>query len=198
VTPHQALALGVRLFAIWYALVVVREVFAFLTMSRPQLDPQELTVVAVVSVVSVALLLILWFFPKSIARGLLPPTSTDAPTQALSYQRWFTLGTALLGLWFVASSIAPILRNLSVMYVFRPELINSEDVRSLRVGLLYYAVELALGLCLLFGATGVRKLIWRIRHAGSLEPSNSTPHTDARASSVPNQPPPARAGERER
>ncbi len=48
---------------------------------------------------------------------------------------WFTLGIALLGLWFVASSITPILRNLSVMYVFRPELINSEGVRSLRVGL---------------------------------------------------------------
>jgi hypothetical protein len=134
-------------------------------MSRPPLDPDALVVVIVGSIVSAILLLILWFFPKSIARGLLPH-STDAPTQTLSYQMWFTLGTALLGLWFVASSITPILRNLSVMYVFRPELINSEDVRSLRVGLLYYAVELVLGLCLLSGATGIRKLIWRIRNAG--------------------------------
>jgi hypothetical protein len=164
-TPHQALALGVRLFAVWYALVIVREVFGFLMMSRPPLDTDALVVVIVGSIVSAILLLILWFFPRSIARGLLPH-STDAPTQTLSYQMWFTLGTALLGLWFVASSITPILRNLSVMYVFRPELINSEDVRSLRVGLLYYAVELVLGLCLLFGATGIRKLIWRIRNAG--------------------------------
>jgi len=79
---------------------------------------------------------------------------------------WFTLGTALIGLWFVASAITPILRNLSVLYVFRPELTNPEDLRSLRVGLLYYVAELVLGLCLLFGATGVRKLIWRIRNAG--------------------------------
>jgi len=165
VTPHETLALGVRLFAVWYALVIVREVLGFLTMSRPPLDPDALVVVIVGSIVSAILLLILWFFPKSIARGLLPH-STDAPTQTLSYQMWFTLGTALLGLWFVASSITPILRNLSVMYVFRPELINSEDVRSLRVGLLYYAVELVLGLCLLSGATGIRKLIWRIRNAG--------------------------------
>jgi hypothetical protein len=164
-TPQQALALGVRLFAVWYALVIVREVFGFLAMPRPPLDSQELTVVIVGVVVSVVLLLVLWFFPKSIARGLLP-NSTDAPSQALSYQMWFALGTALLGLWFVASSITPILRNLSVMYVFRPELINSEDARSLRVGLLYYAVELLLGLCLLFGATGIRKLIWRIRNVG--------------------------------
>jgi hypothetical protein len=79
---------------------------------------------------------------------------------------WFTLGTALLGLWFVASAITPILRNLSVMYLFRPELLNPEDIRALRSGLFYYGVEMALGLVLLFGATGIRKLIWRIRNAG--------------------------------
>jgi hypothetical protein len=80
---------------------------------------------------------------------------------------WFTLGTALLGLWFVASAITPMLRNLSVMYLLRPELISPEEIRSLRLGLLYYSVELVLGLCLLFGATGIRKLVWRIRNAGS-------------------------------
>ncbi len=136
-----------------------------MTSWRPQDESNALGVLIGGSVLSAIFLLILWFFPKSIARGLLPH-SPDAPTQTLSYQMWFTLGTALLGLWFVASSITPILRNLSVMYVFRPELINPEDIRSLRVGLLYYAVELVLGLCLLFGATGIRKLIWRIRNAG--------------------------------
>ena len=163
-TPHQALALGVRLFVVWSALAIVREVFAFMTSWRPQADSNALVFVIGGSVLSALVLLILWFFPKSIARELLP-SATDAPTQTLSYQMWFTLGTALLGLWFVASAITPILRNLSVMYLFRPELINPEDIRSLRSGLLYYGVELLIGLGLLFGATGIRKLIWRIRNA---------------------------------
>jgi hypothetical protein len=51
------------------------------------------------------------------------------------------------------------------MYLFRPELINPEDIQSLRSGLLYYGVELLIGLGLLFGATGIRKLIWRMRNA---------------------------------
>jgi len=165
VTPHQALALGVRLFVVWCALAIVREVFAFMTSWRPQADSNALAFLMGGSVLSAIVLLILWFFPKSIARGLLP-YSTDAPTQTMSYQMWFTLGTALLGLWFVASAITPILRNLSVMYLFRPELINPEDLRSLRSGLLYYGVEIVLGLCLLFGATGIAKLVWRIRNAG--------------------------------
>ena len=164
-TPHQALALGVRLFAIWCGLAIVREVVAFMTSWQPQDGSGGLVVVAGATVLSGIFLLLLWFFPRAIARGLLPH-STDAPTQAPSYQMWFTLGTALLGLWFVASAITPILRNLSVMYVFRPELINPEDVRSLRVGLVYYAVELLIGLGLLFGATGIRKLIWRMRNVG--------------------------------
>ena len=79
---------------------------------------------------------------------------------------WFTLGTALIGLWFVASAFAPILRNLSVMYVFRSELVNPEDLRSLREGIFYYSIELVIGLCLLFGATGIRKFVWRLRNVG--------------------------------
>lgn len=163
-TPHQALALGVRLFVVWYALVILRELAVFLTSWRPLNDSTALVVVIVGFVLSAAVLLVLWFFPKSIARGLLPHSS-DTPAQSLSYQMWFTLGTALLGLWLVASAITPILRNLSVMYVFRPELINAEDMRSLRVGLFYYVIELVLGLCLLFGATGISKLVGRIRNA---------------------------------
>jgi hypothetical protein len=164
VTPQQALALGVRLFAVWYALVIVRELVAFLTSWRPPDDSHALGIVIGGSVVALIILFILWFFPKSIAHGLLPQSS-DVPTQTSSYQMWFTLGIALIGLWFVASAIAPILRNLSVMYVFKSELTNFEDLRSLRAGLLYYVVELVLGLCLLFGATGIRKLILRIRNA---------------------------------
>jgi len=116
-------------------------------------------------VLCVVVLLVLWFVPKSIARGLLPVAS-DVQTQSLSYELWFTLGTMLLGLWFAASAIIPILRNVSVLTVFRPELVNAEDLRSLRVGTLYYVAELVLGLCLLFGAASIRKLIWWARNAG--------------------------------
>jgi hypothetical protein len=70
-------------------------------------------------------------------------------------------------LWFVASAVAPILRNLSVMYIFRSELTNPEDLRQLQVGIFYYLVELVLGLGLLFGATGIMKFVWWARRAGT-------------------------------
>ena len=163
-TPHQTLALGVRLFAIWYALVIVREAVTFILWSPPY-DSRALALVIGAAILSGLILLALWFFPKSIARGLLPHSS-DVPTQMSSHQMWFTLGAALIGLWFAASAIAPILRNLSVMYVFRPELVNAEDLRSLREGLFYRVIELLVGLGLLFGATGIRKFVWWARNAG--------------------------------
>ena len=162
-TTHEALAVGVRLFAIWCALIIVREIVAFLISWRSPDDVSSIVLVIGGFVVAMVVLLFLWKFPKSIARGLLPHSS-EVPMQSSSYQMWFTLGTALIGLWFVASSIAPILRNLSIMYIFRPELTNPENLRSLRVGLLYYVIELVLGLCLLFGATGIRKIVWRVRN----------------------------------
>lgn len=164
-TPHQTLALGVRLFAIWFALVVLREGVASITTWRSMDDSHALAIAIGIFLVTSVILLILWFFPKSIARGLLPHSKEES-TPALSYQMWLTLGTALIGLWFVASSIAPILRNLSAMYLFQSELLNLESLRLLRQGILYYVVELVLGLGLLFGATGIAKLILWVRNAG--------------------------------
>jgi hypothetical protein len=116
-------------------------------------------------VVSAIVLVLLWFFPKSVAQGLLPHTS-QRPTEMSSYDMWFTVGIALMGLWFTVSAVAPILRNLSEMLFLRSELINQEDLRSLRLGLIYYLIELVLGLCLLFGAPGIRKLVLKVRRAG--------------------------------
>ena len=164
--PHQALALGVRLFVIWFALVTLREVLAFFGTWRSSDDSQLLFVIGGL-IVTGAILFGLWRFPKSIARGLLPsPSSNDVPMKESSYQMWFALGTALIGLWFIASAVAPILRNLSVMYIFRSELTNPEDLRQLRVGIFYYLVELVLGFALLFGATGIMKFVWWARRAG--------------------------------
>jgi hypothetical protein len=162
-TPHQALALAVRLFAVWYALVITREFVAFFASWRPQDDPQTVALVIGASVFSALILAVLWFFPRSIARGLLP-LSSDAPAQPSSQEAWFTLGTTLLGLWIVASAIPAILRNLTVMYLFQSERM---DMSGLRSGLLYYGIELLIGLCLVFGAAGIRRFIWWARNVGS-------------------------------
>jgi|SRR5882724_5281951 len=161
-TPHQALALAVRLFAIWYALVIARELLAFLLSWHTRNDPQMIALAVGGTVISAFILLGLWFFPRSIARGLLPIAS-EVPAQPSSQEMWFTLGTMLIGVWVVASAVPPILRNLTVMYLFQSELARMSDLRG---SLVYYVIELLVGLSLIFGAARIRRFIWWVRHAG--------------------------------
>ena len=164
-TPHQALALSVRLFVVWFALVTLRVAFVFFGNWRSFEGYDVLWVVIGGFVVTAGILFALWRFPNPIARGLLPDTN-DVPAQTASYRKWFTLVAALIGLWFVASAIAPVLRNLSVMYIFQPELTYPERSRQLQVGIFYYLVEASVGLCLLFGANAVTRFVWWVRRAG--------------------------------
>lgn len=164
-TPHQTLAVAVRLFAILLALYAGREFLGFYIAGRERDEAYVLPIVAVASVLTVVLVAVLWFFPKSIARGLLP-LSGDTPAKASAPDEWLAFGSALIGLWLVASAVAPLIRNLLVMYIFRSE---SMDKSGLTSGLLYYALQFAVGTALIFGANGVKKFIAWARTAGTRE-----------------------------
>ena len=118
----------------------------------------------------------LWLFPRSIARGLLP-LSSDTPAKPSVPDMWLAIGSALIGLWLVASAFPALTRNLLVLYIFRLESMDKSGVMS---GLLYYAVQLIVGAALIFGANGIRNFISWARTAGTAEPSNSVVESDAR------------------
>lgn len=166
-TPHQTLAVAVRLFAILLALYAGREFLGFYIAGRERDDADALPVVAVASVLTIALVIVLWFFPKSIARGLLP-LPNDAPAKASAPDVWLAVGSSLIGLWLVASAVTPLMRNLLVMYIFRSE---SMDKSGLTSGLLYYALQFVVGAALIFGANGIKNFICWARTTGTREPS---------------------------
>src|SRR5262245_59568162 len=114
-TPHQTLTVAVRLFAILVALYLLRELVAWFP---PGQGEQPYGLMAMVYVPMVIGLVILWFFPRTIARGLLPPSS-DAPGQPATPETWFAVGSCLIGLWLMASAVPALLRNSLVMYLFR-------------------------------------------------------------------------------
>jgi hypothetical protein len=161
-TPNQILAVAVRLFAIWFAIYVAREMLGLYVSGRERGDPYSLAIVATVSILAVLFLVVLWLFPKTIARGLLA-VSSDAPAQPASPEIWFAMGTSLIGLWAMASAVPALVRNSLVMYLFRSESVDMSDLRS---GMLYYLVQFVVGLGLIFGANGIRKFIWWARNAG--------------------------------
>ena len=130
---------------------------------RDRVDAYSNTIAATISTLAVLVVIWLWFFPRTIARGLLP-LSSDAPARPSAPDTWIAVGSSLIGLWLFASAVPALTRNALVVYLFRSE---SMDMSGLRSGLLYYSIQLALGLALIFGANGVKRIIVWARHAGT-------------------------------
>ena len=161
-TPNQTLAVAVRLFAIVFVIYVVRELLAFYVSGLPRGDTYLLPIVASVSVLASLFVVVLWFFPKTIARGLLS-SSGEGPVQASPPDVWFATGSCLIGLWLMASALPALLRNPFVLYFFRNDPV---DLSSLHSGLLYYSIQFVVGIGLLFGANGLRKVFLWARNVG--------------------------------
>jgi hypothetical protein len=161
-TPHQALTVAVRLFAIIVALYVLREMAAFFIADVDQKDGFP-AIAVVFTVLTVILVIVLWFFPRSIARNLLP-LSSDTPAPPSQPDAWIAAGASLIGLWLIADALPGLMRNSLLMLLFRSE---PMDMSGLRSGLLYYGLRFIVGVALLFGANGIKRLIVWARHAGS-------------------------------
>ena len=161
-SPHNATAIAVRLFAVWLAVYVAREMLAFYLEGSRQNDLYSLPIALAVSVLAGLFVVVLWFFPRTIARGLLSSTNADA-TPAASLDTWLAMGCALIGLWLLSSALPALIRNSVFLYLSRS---GNVDTTNLRYGLFYYFVELIMAVWLILGANGFRRIFWWARNAG--------------------------------
>lgn len=70
-SPHQTIAVAIRLFAIWLAVYLLRTAPEFFLQAQEDGEQLALVIPVGISILSVLLLAILWLFPRSIAKGLL-------------------------------------------------------------------------------------------------------------------------------
>ena len=162
-SPHQTLAVVVRLFAIWLAVYVARSApFYFREAARSD-DAYAGAVIVAIAIVMAAFLLFLWFFPRTVARGLLASESAG-PAAPATVDTWFAVGCALIGLWLIVPAATSLLYKFFVAYMAQRS--NDYDAWMLQFGWVYYAIQLAFGFWLLLGAKGVRTLFWWARSRG--------------------------------
>jgi hypothetical protein len=117
---------------------------------------------AVTLVVLAALLVgALWLFPGTIARKLLSPDNAKPETSA-SPDLWLAMGCALLGLWLLTSALPTLIFDAYALVHLDP----GGDRGNIPQSVVYYVVEVAIALWLVFGAKGFRRLFWWARNAG--------------------------------
>ena len=162
-TPHQTLTVAVRLFAIWLGLYAARVLLSMYLTGRERADEYMGLIATGVSILTIIIVIGLWFFPRTIARKLLPSPS-DTPNQAAAPHTWFAVGASLIGLWLVATALPGLLRNFFVLYLFRSE---AMETSSLAAGLVYLFVQVAAGAALIFGVNGAQRFFEWARYSGS-------------------------------
>ena len=168
-TAAQIVGLGVRLFAIWLVVSVLRHLpgmWQFNASGAAASDGSTNVVVGVVAVLILALAAGLWFFPLTVASKLIPRSSKTDHLQ-LPVDQAQSVGFSLLGLWVLTNAVPDSFYWLFMTYqASRPN-----SMLELRANEYLYmvttAVEVILGIWLLFGARGLRGLMRWARTAGT-------------------------------
>jgi hypothetical protein len=158
-SPHQTVAVAVRVFAAWLGIAVLRNLASFAFLKQTEMPGYGFAV----SVLALAVLLVaaLWLFPGTIAGKLLSPDNAK-PETSVSPDLWLAMGCALLGLWMLTSAIPTLIFDTYALLRLNP----GDDGGNVPQSVVYYVVEVAIGLWLVFGAKGFRRLFWWARNAG--------------------------------
>jgi len=169
VSREDIVAVVSRLFAI--ALFLAGLKFAVTAASFYAASEQVAGLALMLAMVAtmVAIAALLWYFPLTIARKLLPVMKEPKPASVVDGPTLFSLALMILGVWFLANAVI----DLGYWGMFLSRIWGSvPDDFGLTVeqkgGLLSTALELVVALVLLFGSSGIRNLLFKIRYGSSL------------------------------
>lgn len=169
-TPHQTIAVAVRLFAIWLAVTLISNLVTFSSQFNWQDYPNKLFATAVIVVLLALVAAALWFFPLTVARRLLPAASPESPAATLpaSPDTWLAMGCSLLGLWVMTAALPSLVRE-SIILISADSFTSISEIRH---WLIYHLGQAIIGVWLALGAKGFRGLFWWARDAGVSKPPN--------------------------
>lgn len=159
-TPHQVVALFVRLFVIWIACIFLTRLpntyFLF-----QQNEISTFWVMVFLGVMFVILVLI-WNFPVVVSKKLLPK-SIAQEASSTSYDSWFEIGIVIMGLWLLAQAIPSIIQYVT-LYIFNlKDPMQGGMPNTWNANLVGYIVQLVFSLVMLLNAPAIEKIIRKLR-----------------------------------
>lgn len=166
-TCKQFVALGVRLFCIWLAIYLMTGMTGYwIAVSRQPHNEAAGTIVLAVIAVFALVVILLWLFPLTIARKLLPRAALDQTVSLPPHEQIERAGFCLMGLWLLTHAVPGLVFDAVVTRLY-----HASGTLELRpqdyAAIAEHLVELTMALWLLFGARGLRGLLAWARSAGS-------------------------------
>jgi hypothetical protein len=162
---EDVIAVAVRIFAIFLLVSVVRTLPGAIALID-QVEPKpSLALVALVSVLGLALCAWLWFFPLTVARKLLPAMREPRSETAMDGSVALTVGLTLLGIWVLSHALPDAIYWVTLFLLSRRIDAGHIDWQNDQIAnILATAGQLALALWLIFGSAGIKRLILRFRN----------------------------------
>ena len=164
---EDMIAVATRLFAIYLLFNILHQVPSAASMAFAD-DARFWPVVFGASLLAGFMLCaLLWTFPLTIARRLLPVMRTPPTSLALDSRMAMTVGISLMGLWFLAGAILDA-TYWGMVWIYAKRLDHGplHFTHDQWAGIAVTVIEFAIALVLLLGANGIRAVIETLRHGG--------------------------------
>ncbi len=161
-------AIATRLFAVWLGIQAIRHVFtSYAAWRQMQEDPAVLYMMgAAVPMLLIAWLL--WVFPLTVARKLLPVMKTPGTPVAWASAGAMEIGLALIGFWLLASSLGDFFYWLTLAFMtVRLDGNLASYGADNTASTVATALEMAIALWLILGHRGILGAFVRLRQAGT-------------------------------
>ncbi len=161
-------AIASRLFAIFLFVMVARSFPSAIALIGQEGPQPSLWLVALVLASGIAICVALWAFPLTIARKLLPVMKEPRSDSTMSESAALSVGLTLLGVWILATALPDLiywgtLFHLTRQIEYGEFQWGAEQIASVATTI----TELVLALWLIFGSSGIRRLIYRFRYGAS-------------------------------
>lgn len=147
-TPHQSVAVGVRLFGVWLLLDTLNKGYFALVIAKSA-STSMLAIPLLLTVTWALAGVALWSFPQAIARKILPDSMGQiaSSSSGIPPDTWLTTGCVLIGLWVLVSTLPSLVESVALGW---------SSVHF--AGSVYFGLRVLLGVWLTLGAPGLRKV----------------------------------------
>ena len=165
---EDLIAIASRLFAVFLLVTVARSFPSAMVVVGQGVDQISWVLAAIVLGSSLVVCAVLWFFPLTIARKLLPAMKEPRSESAMSGSVALSVGLTLLGIWVLATAIPDAIYWGTLLLLTRQMDVDYYQWGHEQVaGIVTTVTELVLAAWLIFGSSGIKRLIYRYRYGAA-------------------------------
>jgi hypothetical protein len=167
-TREDVIAVASRLFAVYLVVLSVQSIALSVgTLFGRVWETYWIVLMWLLYAATLLIVGLLWFFPLSIARKLLPVARDTSGTPLGETNDLQSIAFSVLGAWVLATALSDVASWLVFfLYIERTRTDYSVSAEN-TAGIASTVVQFAIGIYLLIGSRGFARLLYRIRYSSN-------------------------------